>query len=213
MSRIGRLWNSLANPKKIPRLFSVVLVLVLLLGFLVPLSFDINQLYTRPAPQEQVNEGLSIAPYDRGGKVLESPGIIKPQYPENAKVLGMISSYMTPQAILVQSLSPYFGTSIYSSPGGLIDEILYYTRGFDTILESSILMMSFIIASWLAVNFTMNRRKHPNDSSNSKNNSELDLDNNLNTNTNNTNNNFNNNNNLNDNLNNNLKNSYDGEDK
>lgn len=39
-----------------------------------------------------------------------------------------------------------------------MDEILYYTRGFDTILESSILMMSFIIASWLSVNYTMNRK-------------------------------------------------------
>ena len=51
-----------------------------------------------------------------------------------------------------------YGTSIYSSPGGLIDEVLYYTRGFDTILESSILMMSFIIASWLSINYTMNRK-------------------------------------------------------
>ena len=40
----------------------------------------------------------------------------------------------------------------------LIDEVLYYTRGFDTILESSILMMAFIIASWLALNFTMNHK-------------------------------------------------------
>jgi len=39
-----------------------------------------------------------------------------------------------------------------------VDEILYYTRGFDTILESSILMMSFIIASWLSINYTMNRK-------------------------------------------------------
>ena len=39
-----------------------------------------------------------------------------------------------------------------------MDEILYYTRGFDTILESSILMMSFIIASWLSINYTMNRK-------------------------------------------------------
>ena len=36
--------------------------------------------------------------------------------------------------------------------------MLYYTRGFDTILESSILMMAFIIASWLTINYTMKRR-------------------------------------------------------
>ena len=40
----------------------------------------------------------------------------------------------------------------------LLDEILYYTRGFDTVLESTILMMAFIIASWLSINYTMNRR-------------------------------------------------------
>ena len=220
MSRIGRLWNALATPKRIPKLFSLVLALVLLVGFLIPLSLDIDQLYTRPAPQEQIDEGLSIAPYDRGGKVLEIPGVIKAQYPENAKVLGMITSYMSPQAILVQSLSPYFGTSIYSSPGGLIDEVLYYTRGLDTILESSILMMSFIIASWLAVNFTMNRKKHPNDYSNNKNplnidsNMDISTDNNKNnTNVKDTNNTNTNNVNKNVNTNYNLENKYSGEDK
>lgn len=170
MSRIGRLWNSLANPERTPKLFAMILGLVLLVGFLVPIGLNVDQIYTRPAPQQQVDEGLAVAPYDRGGSVLEEPGITKAQYPENSKSIGWINSYMTPQAILVKSLSPYFGTSIYSSPGGLIDEILYYTRGFDTILESTILMMSFIIASWLAVNFTMNRRKHESDegSDNSK---------------------------------------------
>lgn len=171
MSKIGKLWNALANPDRIPKLFSIVLAIALLVGFLVPINLDVDQIYIRPAPQQQVDEGLALAPYDRGGVVLEIPGIIKAQYPENSRSIGMITSYMSSQAILVQSLSPYFGTSIYSSPGGLIDEILYYTRGFDTILESTILTMSFIIASWLVVNFTVNprRMKEENDSNNSKN--------------------------------------------
>lgn len=173
MSRIGRLWNALANPDRIPKLFAIVLGLVLLVGFLVPIGLNVDQIYPRPAPQEQMDEGLAVAPYDRGGSVLEEPGITKAQYPENSKSIGWVNSYMSPQAILVKSLSPYFGTSIYSSPGGLIDEILYYTRGFDTILESTILMMSFIIASWLAVNFTMNRRKHESEEG-SKNSKKLD---------------------------------------
>lgn len=171
MSRIGRLWNALANPDRVPKIYALILGLVLLVGFLVPMSLDVHQLYPRPAPQEQIDAGLAVAPYDRGGSVLEEPGITKAQYPENSKALGWINSYMSPQAILVKSFSPYFGTSIYSSPGGLIDEILYYTRGFDTILESSILMMSFIIASWLGINFTMNRRKHESDGSEMSNNS------------------------------------------
>ncbi len=156
--RIGVLWNKLAEPKNIPRLFAFSLGIILIIGLIVPMALNPDQIYTRPAPQVQVDEGLAIAPYDRGGEVLKEPGTINPQYPDNAKELGMITGYMSPLAEWVSSISPYFGTSIYSSPGGLIDEILYYTRGFDTILESSILMMSFIIASWLSVNYTMNRK-------------------------------------------------------
>ncbi|MBR1609900.1 MAG: EhaF family protein [Methanobrevibacter sp.] len=156
--RIGVLWNKLADPKNIPRLFAFSLGIILIIGLVVPLALNPDQLYVRPAPQEQIDEGLAIAPYDRGGEVLTQAGIINPQYPDNAASLGMITGSMSPLAQWVSSISPYFGTSIYSSPGGLIDEILYYTRGFDTILESSILMMSFIIASWLSVNYTMNRK-------------------------------------------------------
>ena len=161
--RIGVLWNKLADPKNIPRLFAFSLGIILIIGFIVPMALNPDQLYVRPAPQEQIDAGLAIAPYDRGGEVLSQPGIIKPQYPDNAASLGMITGYMSPLAQWVSSISPYFGTSIYSPPGGLIDEILYYTRGFDTILESSILMMSFIIASWLSINYTMNRKNDENE--------------------------------------------------
>ena len=156
--RIGVLWNKLADPKNIPRLFAFSLGIILIVGLIVPLALNPDQIYVRPAPQEQADDGFAIAPYDRGGEPLKEPGDINPQYPENAESLGMITGYMTPPAQWVSSISPYFGTSIYSSPGGLIDEILYYTRGFDTVLESSILMMSFIIASWLSINYTMNRK-------------------------------------------------------
>lgn len=158
MPKIGKIWNALANPKNIPRLFALVLGLFILVGLLIPSGLNPDQIYPRVNPQTQMDAGLSVAPYDRGGSILESPGITKAQYPDNAKELGWINSYMSPVADYVRHTSPYFGTSIYSSPGGLIDEILYYTRGFDTILESSILMMAFIIASWLAINFTMDRR-------------------------------------------------------
>ena len=156
--RLSVLWNKLADPKNIPRLFAFSLGIILIIGFIVPIELNPDQLYARPSPQEQIDEGLAIAPYDRGGEVLTQAGIINPQYPENSMSLGMITGYMSPLAQWISSLSPYFGTSIYSSPGGLIDEILYYTRGFDTILESTILMMAFIIASWLSINYTMNRK-------------------------------------------------------
>ena len=156
--RIIRIWNQLADPKNVPRLFAFCLGVILIIGFVVPMALNPDQIYTRPAPQSQIDEGMAIAPYDRGGIVLKAPGEINPQFPENAKELGMITGYMSPLAEWISSISPYFGTSIYSSPGGLIDEVLYYTRGFDTILESSILMMAFIIASWLAINYTMDKR-------------------------------------------------------
>ena len=156
--RIGDIWNALAKPKNIPRLFALVMALFLIVGFLIPVALNADQPYTRPAPQEQVNSGLHLAPYDRGGEVLGTPGIIRPQYPENSVELGKITAYMTPISQYMAGISKYFGTTIYSSPGGLIDEVLYHTRGFDTILESSILMMAFIIASWLALNFTMNHK-------------------------------------------------------
>ena len=156
--KIGRLWNKLANPNNVPRLFAFCLAVILIVGFVVPMALNPDQLQVRPSPQLQAEDGVNLAPYDRGGEVLKEPVIVKAQYPENSEELGMISAYMSPLAQWISSISPYFGTSIYSSPGGLIDEVLYYTRGFDTILESSILMMSFVIASWLTVNYTMNRR-------------------------------------------------------
>ena len=142
--RIGALWNKLANPKNVPRIFAFSLGIILLIGFIVPMSLNPDQIYPRPEPQEQIDAGLAVAPYDRGGEILKTPGIVMAQFPQNAEEIGMITSYMSPVALWVSQISPYFGTSIYSSPGGLIDEILYYTRGFDTILESSILMMSFL---------------------------------------------------------------------
>ncbi len=157
--KLGRIWNSLATPKNIPKLFSIILGLVLLTGFIVPLTYNDHQLYPRPTPQLQISEKDPLAPYNRGGIPLEEPGIVKAQYPQFALSEGMVTGYLSPIAIGVSNTTLYFGTSIYSSPGGLIDEILYYSRGFDTILESSILMMAFVIASWVALHFTMRRKE------------------------------------------------------
>ena len=169
MRSIGRLLNDLANPDNIPRLFSLALGIVLLAGFLVPFALNDHQLYPRPDPQNQINSGDPLAPYDRGGAVtaqwglngnfLYERGIVKAQYPQYAKDIGDITGYLSPMSIMVNKTTLYYGTSIYSSPGGLIDEILYYTRGFDTILESSILMMAFVVASFVALEFTMRREE------------------------------------------------------
>ncbi len=157
--KLGRTWNALANPKRIPRFYSVMLGLVLIAGFIVPMALNDHQLYPRPTPQLQINEQDPFAPYDRGGVPLKEPGIVKSQYPQFASEQGFVTGYLSPVAIGVSNTTLYYGTSIYSSPGGLIDEILYYSRGFDTVLESSILMMAFVVASWVALNFTMKRKE------------------------------------------------------
>lgn len=157
--KLGRIWNKLATPKRIPRFFSIILGLVLLAGFIVPMVYNDQQLYPRPEPQLQINEQDPLAPYDRGGVPLKEPGIVKSQYPQFSQKAGFVTGYLSPIAIGVSNTTLYYGTSIYSSPGGLIDEILYYSRGFDTVLESSILMMAFVVASWVALHFTMRRRE------------------------------------------------------
>ena len=105
MPKIAKLWNKLA------------LGLLLIAGFLIPVGLDTDQIYTRPAPQSQMDAGLAIAPYDRGGEILESPGVTEAQYPDNSQNLGWINSYMTPIAEMLKGISPYFGTSICASPG------------------------------------------------------------------------------------------------
>lgn len=157
--KLGRIWNKLATPKRIPRFFSVLLGLVLLAGFIVPMVYNDQQLYPRPEPQLQISEKDPLAPYDRGGVPLKEPGIVKSQYPQFSEKAGFVTGYLSPISIGVSNTTLYYGTSIYSSPGGLIDEILYYSRGFDTVLESSILMMAFVVASWVALHFTMRRRE------------------------------------------------------
>lgn len=157
--KLGRLWNSLATPKRIPQVFSIILGLVLLAGFVVPMGLNDHQIYPKPEPQLQVNEQDPFAPYDRGGSPLEEPANYKSQYPQFAEKHGFVTSYLSPIAIGVSQTTIYFGTSILASPGGVIDEILYYSRGFDTVLESSIMMIASIIASWVALHFTMRRKE------------------------------------------------------
>ena len=69
--KLGRIWNKLATPKRIPRFFSVLLGLVLLAGFIVPMVYNDQQLYPRPEPQLQISEKDPLAPYDRGGVPLK----------------------------------------------------------------------------------------------------------------------------------------------
>ncbi|EHP84532.1 EhaF family protein [Methanotorris formicicus] len=151
MNKLSRIWNYLSKPQIVPRIFAVFLALIMIFGLLLPHKLNENQLYPKPTPQSQILK-TPLAPYDRGGVPLEKPADIVSQYPKYEPLLGKITAYLTPIAEWISKKTLYFGTTIVSTPGGILDEILYYTRGFDTILESTILLVSFIIFSWMLMN-------------------------------------------------------------
>lgn len=161
---IGRILNSLADPEHVPKVFAVAISIVLLFGLVMTFQLNPQQLYPKPAPQVQIelakqniDISYNLAPYNRGGTPLDpnNKGIVRSQYftPLN----GWITAYLTPFAIWLRDVTYNFGTTILSHPGGILDEILYYTRGFDTILESTILFTAFAIASWVILNRTEKR--------------------------------------------------------
>ncbi len=151
MRKLGKMWNHISKPEVVPRLFAGFLCLVLFIEFFAPTTLNENQLYPKDTPQSQVLK-TPLAPYDRGGEPLKKAADIKTQYPQFQPIRGKITAYLSPVSIWISEKTPYFGTSIVSTPGGILDEILYYTRGFDTVLESTTLLLSFIIFSWIYLN-------------------------------------------------------------
>ncbi|GBF36992.1 EhaF family protein [Methanofervidicoccus abyssi] len=145
---IGKVWNYISRPEVVPRLFALFLCLIMIVEFFIPTTYNENQLYPKCPPQSQIFKS-PLAPYDRGGEPLKKPADIKTQYPQFEPIKGKITAYLTPPAIWISKMTPYFGTTIVSTPGGILDEILYYTRGLDTVLESLTLLISFIIFSWV----------------------------------------------------------------
>ncbi|ENN96763.1 (NiFe)-hydrogenase-3-type complex Eha, membrane protein EhaF [Methanocaldococcus villosus KIN24-T80] len=137
---IGKIWNYLSKPEVVPRIFALFLAIFLLFGFFNHYYKIPNQLYPKPKPHSQILK-TPLAPYDRN--------IVKAQYPNYLKNLGKITSYLTPIAEFIKDKTYFFGTTIVSTPGGILDEILYYTRGMDTVLESTVLLISFMIFSWM----------------------------------------------------------------
>lgn len=163
---IGRILNSLAEPEQVPKVFAFAIMVVLI--FSLTFSFQLNpqQLYPKPAPQVQlelakknVDISYNLAPYNRGGTPLDpnNKGTVKSQY--QTPYEGWITAYLTPFSQWLRDISYHFGTTILSHPGGILDEILYYTRGFDTILESTILFVAFTVASWVILNRTEKERE------------------------------------------------------
>ncbi|MHC1626059.1 MAG: DUF2106 family protein [Methanoculleaceae archaeon] len=108
-----------------------------------PLKYQEDQLYPKSLDPES-----PLNPYDRGGSPFNTTTVIA-QYPENSPTLGYVTAYLTPLSQALAEITHYTGTTIVSHPGGIIDEILYNTRGLDTVAETSILFCAFAIASYL----------------------------------------------------------------
>ena len=115
----------------------------LVLVIAMPIGYQDDQLYPKA-----INTSSSLNPYDRGGEPFGTTEV-RAQYPDNSPYLGYVTAYLTPLSAFFAATNLYLGTTIVSHPGGIIDEILYNTRGLDTIVETSILFTAFAIASFL----------------------------------------------------------------
>jgi energy-converting hydrogenase A subunit F len=71
------------------------------------------------------------------------------QYPENSPTAGYVTTYLTPFSWWLADTTLHAGTTIVAHPGGILDEILYNTRGLDTVVEPTILFIAFAIGSYL----------------------------------------------------------------
>ncbi|MDV0443334.1 DUF2106 family protein [Methanorbis rubei] len=146
MSKVQKISEYLADTNNLPKIYAAVVCLIAILGLLtVPfLAYDESQLYPK-----SINPESSLNPYDRGGTPFAEPAQIVAQYPENSPAIGYVTAYLTPASWFLANTTMYLGTTIVGHPGGILDEILYYTRGLDTIVEASIFFAAFAIASFL----------------------------------------------------------------
>jgi energy-converting hydrogenase A subunit F len=107
------------------------------------LSYHEDQIYSKT-----INRDSTLDPYDRGGIPFTRVDI-KSQYPDNSPTAGYVTTYLTPFSWFLANNTHFLGTTIVAHPGGILDEILYNTRGLDTVVETSILFTAFAIASFL----------------------------------------------------------------
>lgn len=120
-----------------------IIISVLVLMMVPMITYHEDQLYPK-----SINRSSTLDPYDRGGPPFTQVPV-KSQYPENSPSQGYVTAYLTPFSEFLANNTPYMGTTIVSHPGGIIDEILYNTRGFDTVVETTILFTAFAIAGFL----------------------------------------------------------------
>ena len=141
---IQRISRIISNYEMIMPIFAGAVTLLFVVAiFSLPLPYYEEQLYPKTYdPTSPLN------PYDRGGPPFIQIDI-KEQYPENSPTAGYVTSYLTPLSWYMANTTLYLGTTIVAHPGGILDEILYNTRGLDTVVETTILFIAFAIASYL----------------------------------------------------------------
>ena len=140
--RFSIAFGSFENLAAMYAALGIILSIVVLI--MIPLvSYQDDQLYPK-----YINRSSNLDPYDRGGPEF-TQAYIKSQYPENSPSQGYVTAYLTPFSGFLANTTPYLGTTIVAHPGGILDEILYNTRGFDTVVETTILFTAFAIASFL----------------------------------------------------------------
>jgi energy-converting hydrogenase A subunit F len=141
---IHRISRFLSDFENLMPLFAMACFLLFLLGLLMlPLPYEEHQLYPK-----NINRSSSLDPYERGGPPFTQAAIIM-QYPEHSPYGGYVTAYLTPFSWFLAATTPYLGTTIVAHPGGILDEILYNTRGLDTVVETTILFCAFGIGSYL----------------------------------------------------------------
>jgi energy-converting hydrogenase A subunit F len=141
---IQRISRIISNFEYIMPLFAgAVCVLFAISILFLPLPYNENQLYPK-----SINTSSPLNPYDRGGPPFTQADIVD-QYPANSPTAGLVTSYLTPFSWFLANTTFYMGTTIVAHPGGILDEILYNTRGLDTVVEATILFVAFAIAAYL----------------------------------------------------------------
>lgn len=141
---IRRISHALCNYKNIMPLFAGACVILFIAGILLlPVSYSQAQLYPKT-----IDRNSSLDPYDRGGPPFSQVAIVM-QYPANSPSAGLVTTYLTPLSLFLSQTTRHLGTTIVAHPGGIIDEILYNTRGFDTVVEATILFVAFAIAAYI----------------------------------------------------------------
>jgi len=141
---IGRISRFLQNFDNLMPVFAGACALLFVAGILLlPLPYAEKQLYPKT-----INRSSSLDPYDRGGPPFTQASIGM-QYPENSPTAGYVTTYLTPFSWWLADTTLHAGTTIVAHPGGILDEILYNTRGLDTVVEPTILFIAFAIGSYL----------------------------------------------------------------